>query len=89
MEYIEYPKALYRNGEFKVVPGVEEEEAARADGYSDWAQDQAKGEDDASEDDLKAERDALKTAAAALGIQFARNATNDKLRELIAAGKEG
>jgi hypothetical protein len=40
MDFIEYPKALYRDGEYAQVDGAEQEVAARADGYDDWAADQ-------------------------------------------------
>lgn len=39
MEYIEYPKALYRDGIYLEVQDPESEEAARQDGYDDWAAD--------------------------------------------------
>lgn len=39
--YQEYPKALYREGAYLAVASVEEEDAARAEGYDDWAADQA------------------------------------------------
>lgn len=41
MEYIEYPKALYLKGDYLAVANVAEEEAARAAGYTDWAEDYA------------------------------------------------
>lgn len=40
-QYQEYPKALYREGTYLAVAGIDEEDAARADGYDDWAGDQA------------------------------------------------
>lgn len=40
MEYQEYPKALYRNGDYLAVPGADEEAAAREDGYAGWHEDQ-------------------------------------------------
>ncbi len=39
MEYIEYPKSLYRKGEEQVVDDVEQEDAARADGWTDFLTD--------------------------------------------------
>lgn len=92
MEYIEYPKALYRNGEYTIVPDAAHEEVARADGYKDYADDLADAIEDkpviSDEEALKAEREALKAEATELGINFARNASNDKLRELIAEHKD-
>lgn len=41
MEFQEYPKALYRNGEYTAVPGFDEEQAMRAEGWADWHSDQA------------------------------------------------
>lgn len=42
MEIIEYPKALYLGGAYRQVDGAEQEVAARADGYDDWAADYAR-----------------------------------------------
>ena len=41
MKYHEYPKALYREGEYSDVADHEAEAAARADGWTDWHSDQA------------------------------------------------
>lgn len=41
MEYIEFPKALYLKGVYIAVANAAEEEKARADGYTDWAEDYA------------------------------------------------
>lgn len=38
----EYPKALYKRGEYMAVSGFDEEELARADGWDDWAADNAR-----------------------------------------------
>lgn len=35
-EYIEYPKALYFNGQYAVVNDKYEETAMNADGWTDW-----------------------------------------------------
>jgi hypothetical protein len=40
MEYQEYPKALYRNGDYLAVQDADEEAAAREDGYAGWHEDQ-------------------------------------------------
>ncbi len=40
MEYQEYPKALYRNGDYLAVQGADDEAAAREDGYAGWHEDQ-------------------------------------------------
>lgn len=37
--YIEYPKALYLNGQCEVVNSKEEEEALNEEGYTDWNSD--------------------------------------------------
>ena len=39
MEFIEYPKALYRQGEYSEVGDRVAEEDARANGWSDWQAD--------------------------------------------------
>jgi len=38
----EYPKALYKRGEYMAVANFDEEESARADGWDDWAADHAR-----------------------------------------------
>lgn len=40
---MEYPKALYLQGECRVVAGVDEEEAAQAEGFTDWTADHERG----------------------------------------------
>ncbi len=39
--YQEFPKALYRKGEYMAVQSAEEEAAMSADGWADWHSDQA------------------------------------------------
>lgn len=39
MAFKEYPKALYKRGEYKEVASFEAEESARDDGFDDWAHD--------------------------------------------------
>lgn len=39
MQFQEYPKALYRQGQIKTVHDERDEHAARADGFDDWAAD--------------------------------------------------
>ena len=92
MEFLEYPKALYLAGQQIVVDDAEQEQAARAGGYDDWHADHARttGADQADEapaDDEPLGRDALKARANELGVQFARNISNEKLAELIAAAE--
>lgn len=82
MEFLEYPKALYLAGQQIVVDDVEQEEAARADGYDDWHADH---ERTSSPDALG--RDALKARAAELGVEFAKNISTEKLADLVAAAE--
>jgi len=42
MEFQEYPKALYRDGEFVVVEDEAQETKQAEDGYTDWISDQAR-----------------------------------------------
>lgn len=42
MAFQEFPKALYRDGEYAAVDDATEEEAHRADGWTDWAEDHAR-----------------------------------------------
>lgn len=39
MAFQEYPKALYRQGEYKAVDDKDAEELAREEGYDDWVPD--------------------------------------------------
>lgn len=87
MEFMEYPKALYLAGQQLVVDNIEQEESARADGYDDWHADHARTNDaDPGEPD-ELDRDALKARATELGLSFARNISNEKLAELVAAAQ--
>lgn len=88
MEFIEYPKALYMAGQQMLVDDAEQEAAARADGYDDWHADHDRttgADSDVEEQPL--DRDALKARATALGIDFARNISTEKLAELVAAAE--
>lgn len=42
MTFQEYPKALYRNGEYTAVVDANEEAEMRKDGWTDWYSDQQK-----------------------------------------------
>lgn len=46
---MEYPKALYLQGQCRVVADFVEEEAAQAEGFTDWTTDHERG-DDVAED---------------------------------------
>jgi len=91
MEYQEYPKALYLAGQQLVVEDSEQEEAARADGYTDWHADHARttGEtpEKAGDEAPELDREALKARANELGLQYARNISNEKLADLIASAE--
>lgn len=53
MEYQEYPKALYRRGEYQAVHDEQEEATQRKDGWSDWHTDHARSNapvDDSTDD---------------------------------------
>lgn len=39
MEFVEYPKSLYRMGEHLIVRDRAEDEAALAEGFTDWPTD--------------------------------------------------
>lgn len=71
--FLEYPKALYQAGAQRIVDDLEQEDAARAEGWLDWHDDHA-----------PLDREALKARAAELGIQHAPNIKTEKLAELIA-----
>lgn len=47
----EYPKALYKQGEYMAVQDFEQEESARNEGWDDWVADHARmnGETDSQE----------------------------------------
>lgn len=42
MQFQEFPKALYRDGNYLAVADAIAEAAARSDGYDDWADDHAR-----------------------------------------------
>lgn len=42
MQFQEFPKALYRKGDYLAVADAVAEAAARSDGYDDWADDHAR-----------------------------------------------
>lgn len=42
MTYHEFPKALYKHGEYMAVSDAEQEAQARVDGWDDWASDHAR-----------------------------------------------
>lgn len=81
----EYPKCLYLAGQMLLVDDKAQEEAARADGYDDWHADHARTNDTDPAEPEELDRDALKARAAALGLSFARNISNEKLADMIAA----
>lgn len=83
---IEFPKALYRNGECLNVDGAEQEAVARVDGYTDWHTDfdRLNAPPDTAE---ATDRDALKARAAELNIEHAPNIKTDKLAALVAAAQ--
>jgi hypothetical protein len=83
----EYPKALYLAGQQLVADDKAQEAAARADGYDDWHADHARTNDADPDDAPELDRDALKARAAELGLSFARNISNEKLAELVAAAQ--
>lgn len=89
MEFQEYPKALYRNGDYIAVADAAEEKAQRADGYDDWLPDHERsqaGVTSAADTQYSAlTRDELKEQAAALGLTYARNISTAQLAELVAA----
>lgn len=90
MEFQEYPKALYRKGEYIAVADAAEEEAQRTEGFTDWLADHTAMQApaapaDAPADDATLDRDALKARATELGIDFAKNISTAKLAELVAA----
>lgn len=87
MEFIEYPKALYLAGAYRQVDDAEQEAAARADGYDDWAADHERANAPAAEAEPAPTRDDLKARAAELGIEHAPNISTDKLAGLVAAAQ--
>lgn len=52
--FIEYPKAVYKSGEYRAVQDRAEEDAANAEGWTDWHSDQARMEQAAFEASLPA-----------------------------------
>lgn len=91
MDYQEYPKALYRDSAYLAVVDQDEEQSARADGYTDWHTDHARNSDasDAAADDpartsVAETRDAMKVRATALRLAFKHNISNAALAELLA-----
>ena len=76
----EYPKALYLSGEVRIVDDLEQEDAAREEGYLDWRDDHVR----LNEPTDPLDREALKARAAELGVEFPRNITTEKLAELVA-----
>ena len=86
--FLEYPKALYKAGAQHNVDDLAQEDAARAEGWLDWHDDQARlNEPDADTPKADADpldREALKAKAAELGLQHAPNIKTEKLAELIA-----
>lgn len=93
MEFIDYPMALYRDGEYILVADAEDEEARRAERWTDWGADQERMTTpaDSAEETIDAalDRDALKAKAAELGIAYARTITTPKLAELVEAATKG
>jgi hypothetical protein len=86
MEFIEYPKALYRGDVMRVAQDADEEAALRVDGYGNWqaATEQATAPADPA-DPQPLDRDALKARAKELGIEHPKNISTEKLAELVAA----
>lgn len=83
MEFNEYPKALYKAGAYAEVQDAAEEDAKRADGFTDWQADQdAMAPADEASDGLT--RDEMKARAKDLGLAFKHNISNAALAELIA-----
>lgn len=84
----EYPKALYQAGAQRIVDDLEQEDAARAEGWLDWHDDHARLNEPETASDAPdpepLDREALKNRAAELGIQHAPNIKTEKLAELIA-----
>ena len=80
---IEYPKALYRDGDYTAVANADEEQAHRADRWTDWSADQARMKP--SDEAPALDRAALKAKAKAMGIQYGKTVTTDKLAALVAA----
>lgn len=83
----EYPKALYLAGQQLVADDKAQEAAARADGYDDWHADHARTNDTDPAEPDELDRDELKARAVELGLSFARNISNEKLAELVAAAQ--
>jgi hypothetical protein len=86
MDIIEYPKALYRDGECRIVDDAEQAAAARAERFDDWAADHERLTAPADADPAPT-RDELKARAAELSIEHAPNITTDKLAALVAAAQ--
>lgn len=100
MDIQEFPKALYRKGAYIAVQNADEEEAQRAEGFTDWHTDHEsmqgadlvaakqvdKPDDSGGAGDPPAlSRDELKAKAKELSIEFARNIDTAKLADLVAA----
>lgn len=51
MTFHEYPKALYRKGDYMQVPDKAAEQAARAEGWTDYLTDRGEGEPVQTEDE--------------------------------------
>lgn len=94
MELQEYPKALYRDGAAAEVRDKAEEDAQRADGFTDWHTDHesanrtAAGGDAPDDEPAPLTRDQMKAKADELGLSYAGNISNAKLAELIAEAQE-
>lgn len=85
----EYPKALYRDGEYTEVRDEAEEAAQREEGFTDWHTDHAKltgaaESGEAGGEPAEPTRDEMKARAAELGLTYPGNISNAKLAELIA-----
>jgi hypothetical protein len=83
----EYPKALYRKSECARVNDAAEEEAQRAEGFTDWHTDHKAMQGDEGADDAAPTRDDLKAKAKELGIEHPANISTGKLADLVAAAK--
>lgn len=86
--FLEYPKALYQAGAQRIVDDLEQEDAARAEGWLDWHDDHARLSEpetaSGEPDPAPLDREALKAKAAELGLQYAKTIKTEKLAELIA-----
>jgi hypothetical protein len=83
-EIIEYPKAQYRNGEYMAVADRDEEDAAAADGWTDWHSDQERIAHEAETSGAPAlDREKLKVMAKSLGLEFPNFIKTEALAALV------